>query len=745
MPEVVHTGGASQIGLNQVQTQLVSSSGVSLSSSINNLNPSVFHGNSRAKVPRYQVNFSDTDVVVQNGDLYANNATFSGFTTLNDLTAQQINFTDSLCSISEANPDYFNNFNNFKSIKYIRRDTKNNFYIIYEYNQTTYLGKFDLNFNLISSLRINYAQYSYLSKDETSIYFTQEDSNVYIVNTNTFQLTTVSVSPYNYSFVLCCVNSVGNVYAYDVSTTFPVIYKFTDNTCTQIASTIPINNGVSQGLAVDSEDNLYIVAYDGIEYFVEKIDDTGTVLVTYYSTYTGGGNITSVDVDSNLNVYVTDPYHNIIYKYSNDGNIIYIYYTPGALDQLLFSLNNLDEFCMIYILPDSIAQLIRYQTKIVDSSGNARLSLANVMTLNVGSLFGSGNNLTNVQVSTLANLVVSNSVTTSNIFVTGQVGIGTTSPGAMLDVVTSSFPSSGTTLAQFGSTASPRIQFFDENGDSNSPPYIYGNSGYGLGLSSNGPIQLVSSQVNISANLHISNDISTPSFYTKLSQTLLVESGEGVAVSSDGNWVAFGNKIRNNVWVYNNNVQFGSNIHNPTNYFGAFLSLNRDGSVLAIGGEYGVIAIYARGSSDWYSYSYLTTGTGFVFVPSLSGDGSRCVAGPYYTGNSPMTGTGTPAVYGWNIYQGNSPAWSIPYTADFSEDMSDSYFTVISGDGSTVVVGRSATHQIHIYMYSNTSPAQSISVPYINESPKNIYVSTSYDGSRIVAVNNAKVYIYNNT
>jgi hypothetical protein len=328
---------------------------------------------------------------------------------------------------------------------------------------------------------------------------------------------------------------------------------------------------------------------------------------------------------------------------------------------------------------------------------------------------------------------------------TGHVGIGTTSPGAMLDVVTSSFPSSGTTLAQFGSTASPRIQFFDENGETNSPPYVYGNSGYGLGLSSNGPIQLASSQVNISANLHVSNDISTPSFYTKLSQTLLVESGEGVAVSSDGNWVAFGNKITNNVWVYNNNVQFGSNIHNPTNYFGAFLSLNGDGSVLAIGGEYGVIAIYARGSTDWYSYSYLTTGTGFVFVPSLSGDGSRCVAGPYYTGDSLMTGTGTPAVYGWNIYQGNSPAWSIPYTADLSEYMSDSYFTVISGDGSTVVVGRSATHQIHIYMYSNTSPAQSISVPYINDSPKNIYVSTTYDGSRIVAVNNAKVYIYNNT
>jgi hypothetical protein len=87
----------------------------------------------------------------------------------------------------------------------------------------------------------------------------------------------------------------------------------------------------------------------------------------------------------------------------------------------------------------------------------------------------------------LANLFVANSVTTTNIFTTGNVGIGTSTPGAMFDVVTTATPGAGALIAQFGTSASARLQFYDENGSL--PPYIYGAAGNGLGFSSSGDIK----------------------------------------------------------------------------------------------------------------------------------------------------------------------------------------------------------------------------------------------------------------
>ena len=132
---------------------------------------------------------------------------------------------------------------------------------------------------------------------------------------------------------------------------------------------------------------------------------------------------------------------------------------------------------------------------------NLKATTSNITTLNVNSLrvtslYGSGNNLSNIQTSggtftqPLANLVVSNSVTTTNIFTTGYVGIGTTSPGAMLDVKATT-ADTGSVIAQFGSNYySGRIKFYDQTyPDPPLPPYIYGEAGYGLGLASQGSIK----------------------------------------------------------------------------------------------------------------------------------------------------------------------------------------------------------------------------------------------------------------
>ena len=115
------------------------------------------------------------------------------------------------------------------------------------------------------------------------------------------------------------------------------------------------------------------------------------------------------------------------------------------------------------------------------------IAAGNVTTLNVQSLFANsvtiyGSNTLNVF--GISNL---NSVTANNIITTGSVGIGSATPGAMLDVVTPATPGTGALIAQFGTSATARLQFYDENGGL--PPYVYGAAGNGLGLASSGPIQ----------------------------------------------------------------------------------------------------------------------------------------------------------------------------------------------------------------------------------------------------------------
>jgi len=129
----------------------------------------------------------------------------------------------------------------------------------------------------------------------------------------------------------------------------------------------------------------------------------------------------------------------------------------------------------------------------------ANLVVSNTLTVtnvsasgNVSALrfIGDGSALSGIQISQpLANLVVSNSVTTTNIFTTGYVGIGTTSPAAMLDVVTSTTSEVGSLIAQLGTSVYPRIKFYDETLENSIPPYIHGESGLGLGLAGGGPIK----------------------------------------------------------------------------------------------------------------------------------------------------------------------------------------------------------------------------------------------------------------
>ena len=89
---------------------------------------------------------------------------------------------------------------------------------------------------------------------------------------------------------------------------------------------------------------------------------------------------------------------------------------------------------------------------------------------------GDGSGISNINTSNIvqpfANLVVSNSVTTTHVFTTGNVGIGTFTPGAMLDVVTTAPAEVGSVIAQFGTGITSRIKIYDENAGAGLPPYI---------------------------------------------------------------------------------------------------------------------------------------------------------------------------------------------------------------------------------------------------------------------------------
>jgi hypothetical protein len=352
----------------------------------------------------------------------------------------------------------------------------------------------------------------------------------------------------------------------------------------------------------------------------------------------------------------------------------------------------------------------------------------------------------------------------------GYVGIGTSTPGAQLDVVSSSTPDSGALISQFGSTSqSGRIKFYDNN-VAGYPPYIAGTSSLGLGLAGEGgPIVFYNldgtlqermrittsgnvgigtstpgSTLDVKGDVRISNslttfDISTSTFNTQIPSVLVPNAGEGLAVSLNGAWVAFGNQTTKNVWVYYNNGQFGSNIHDSSDgNFGAFLSINADGTVLAIGGTPGKIEIYARGFSDWYHAQTLLTGDNYVLVPSLNADGTRCVAGPYYSGLSTNgVVTGLPTIYGWKVEDG-SQDWSIPYT----ESSYGSFFTVVSGDGSTVVVGvgTDTISNVDIYDYHNVGVISPDTINFGNIG--RVYVSVTYNGKKIVAICQGLIYVY---
>jgi len=245
----------------------------------------------------------------------------------------------------------------------------------------------------------------------------------------------------------------------------------------------------------------------------------------------------------------------------------------------------------------------------------------------------------------------------------------------------------------------------------------------------------VSSNGLVTASAIHSGGFSVQSAVANTYTEVTIPASGGTSVSYDGHWTAFGNYVSKTVRIYKDGVQFGSTITSSDTYFGAFVSLNRDGTVLAVGGPFGKVYTYTRTQTGWNQSRVIDTGLSIVYKPSLSGDGTRVILGTYYAdGLSTGQSDDVSIVYAYNTVSGHLD-WSVNFDGNNGK-----ISTAISDDGETVVVAIPDLEFIYVYNYGDTNPVDTI---YADQSmwPD---PSISTNGNTIVLVSiDQKIYVYN--
>jgi len=244
----------------------------------------------------------------------------------------------------------------------------------------------------------------------------------------------------------------------------------------------------------------------------------------------------------------------------------------------------------------------------------------------------------------------------------------------------------------------------------------------------------VSSTGLVTASAIQSGGFSVQSAVANTYTEVTIPASGGTSVSYDGHWTAFGNYISKTVRIYKDGVPFGSTLTSSETYFGAFVSLNRDGTVLAVGGPFGKVYTYTRTQTGWNQSRVIDTGLSIVYKPSLSGDGTRVILGTYFAyGGSMGQGDDVSIVYAYNTVSGHLD-WSVNYNGHNGQ-----ISTAISDDGETVVVAIPVLQYIYIYNYGDTNPVDTIYQTNMRVDP-----SVSTNGNTIVLVSgDQKIYVYN--
>jgi len=259
-------------------------------------------------------------------------------------------------------------------------------------------------------------------------------------------------------------------------------------------------------------------------------------------------NIAGIRLDEGMLCYIKNGY--IYNGYTRTGDSYYKYNTNGASRDIYSGAypNDGSHWRLVTIAETGTPLANLFVSNTVTSANLLVTSFANIFTLNVSSLFGSGNNLTNVQTSggsfsqPLANLVVSNTVTSTNI----SCNAFYTSPGPLWD--------DGTFINQSDSTAiSPDGTWIAYGNSSTNQVYIYHNKTFASTLTIISPKFLAICNTGTTA---VSNSTGISFGSTFISAPLCVPS-----LNSGGTILVYATST--DVYVYG-----GSTLHfgTPSNY-----------------------------------------------------------------------------------------------------------------------------------------------------------------------------------
>jgi hypothetical protein len=317
MPETVHYGGATHVGLTSVQT-----TGVNMADNLYNLNAPIPNYNQSNISPAF-LNIANADLTV-GGTLTAGQTTISGgFSTKTFIVSDSLQVSKLLTTLpidaldrvyTGVCVDSSNLYVVTNQLTHDPVDAK-----LYQINAVTgaILNSVSLDQHLSSSAVIGIGTNLYVGNATSG-----QSAYVTIYSPATLSILG-KLSSYNFQNQTGIVTDpTGSIYISESVTN--KIIKYASDSDTN-PSTISVSFP-AQALAIDTL--LYLYASDG-NFTIYKMSQTGTILTTFRaSAYAIKGLAQNqIAVDSYFNLYVTDSQLNKIHVFSQDGS--YAYDIPG--------------------------------------------------------------------------------------------------------------------------------------------------------------------------------------------------------------------------------------------------------------------------------------------------------------------------------------------------------------------------------------------------------------------------------
>jgi hypothetical protein len=397
-----------------------------------------------------------------------------------------------------------------------------------------------------------------------------------------------------------------------------------------------------------------------------------------------------------------------------------------------------------------LSSTLIYGNTLSNISGSNVTTGINASNITTGILSSSliyGNTLSNIQSSNItqpfANLAVSNSVTTANItatrgmgvgtyagsaapanglIVSGNTGIGTNSPGYLLDVAgymrsvaivdsTSSIGSAGQVLTSTGSS-----------------------------------LQWAPGFTQPLANLVVSNTVTTSeiicnAFTTSTTKNWNYVSNAVAARSTSVGWngirQVFGDHVSQTIYVYNNAVLEATLSYGHPNGFAMFVAIGGATDNIIVTSGVDTFYVYHFNGSSWIGPAVVDTTASLgenntLWMPSLSaGTLVTLVIGGYGWGSPPQPSEGNPKVGIYTILVSDGSTTFVGTITPLNDMAVRNRNTVaVSGDGRTIAIGQQDSSQLYVYTISDLlSPVFSSGMTL--PSPE-YYVSIDYDGQIVL-------------